>query len=92
MGSNSFITSYLRGKGLKHHLLRFIKDVAAAGFPREAGDILKGALDPRLYHILISMQKNKHTTGWMTEMDGAHLSVWLHCLTASEDLEHDLGP
>jgi hypothetical protein len=32
--SNSFITSYLQGKGLTHHLLRFIKDVAAARFPR----------------------------------------------------------
>ena len=27
----------------------------------------------------------------MAEMDGAHLSVWLHCLTDSEDLENDLG-
>ncbi len=25
-------------------------------------------------------------------MDGAHLSAWLHCLTASEDLELALGP
>jgi hypothetical protein len=24
-------------------------------------------------------------------MDGAHLSAWLHYLTASEDLEHALG-
>ena len=24
-------------------------------------------------------------------MDGAHLSAWLHCLTASEDLENDQG-
>jgi hypothetical protein len=24
-------------------------------------------------------------------MDGAHLSIWLHCLTASEVLEHALG-
>jgi hypothetical protein len=36
LGSNSFVIGYLRGKGLKHHLLRFIKDVAAAGLPREA--------------------------------------------------------
>jgi len=28
----------------------------------------------------------------MQEMDGAHLSAWLHCLTASEVLEHALGP
>ena len=28
----------------------------------------------------------------MQEMDGAHLWAWLHCLTASEDLEHALGP
>ena len=24
-------------------------------------------------------------------MDGAHLSAWLHCLTASDDLENDMS-
>jgi hypothetical protein len=28
----------------------------------------------------------------MPEMDGAHLSAWLHFLTASEDLEDALDP
>jgi len=93
LASNSYVASYLRGKGLKHHLLlRFIKDVVAAGFPREAEHMLKKAAVPRLYHILRSVQKNKHTVGWMTEMDETHLSAWLHCLTASEDLDHALGP
>ena len=27
----------------------------------------------------------------MTEMNGARISAWLHCLTASQDLEHALG-
>jgi hypothetical protein len=37
LGSSPFVSEYLRGKGLKHlPLLRFIKDVANAGFPREA--------------------------------------------------------
>ncbi len=56
LGSNSFVFGYLTGKGLKHHLLlRFIKDVAAAGFPREAGHMLKRAAMPRLPHILNSV-------------------------------------
>ena len=93
MGSDSFVTSYLQVKGLKHHLLlRFIKDVAAARFSREADQMLKGVAIPRLSHILISVQKGKHTMGWMTEINGAHLSAWLHCLTASDDLERALGP
>ncbi len=76
LGSDSFVASYLQRKGLKHHLLlRFIKDVAATGFPREAEHMLKVAAIPRLSHILISVQKGKHTVGWMTEMDGAHLSA-----------------
>ena len=34
LGSSSFVSRYLRGKGLKHLLLlRFSKDVAATGFP-----------------------------------------------------------
>ena len=92
LGSSSFVSDYVRGKGLKHLLLlRFIKDVAAAGFPREAEQMLKGAAMPRLSHIFKSVQKNNHTAGWMAEMDGAHLSAWLHCLTASEGLEKDEG-
>ena len=64
LGSNSFVTGYLRGKGLKHHLLpRFRKDVAAAGFPREVEQMLKKVAIPRLSHILRSVQKIKHTTG-----------------------------
>ncbi len=45
---------------------------------------------PRLSHILKSVQKNNHSVGWMAEMDDAHLSVWLLCLTASDDLENDM--
>ncbi len=53
--------------------------------------MLKGAVVPRLSHILKLVQKNNHSAGWMTNMDGAHLSAWMHCLTASGDLENDLG-
>jgi hypothetical protein len=92
MGSPAFVSSYLQGKGLKHHLLlRFIKDVASAGYPREAELMLKGAAVPRLSHILRSIQKDQHSRGWMRDMDEAHLSAWLHCLSASDDLEHALG-
>jgi hypothetical protein len=92
MGTSAFVSSYLQGKGLKHLLLlRFIRDVASAGFPREEELMLKGAAIPRLSHILRSVQKIQHSRGWMREMDGARLSAWLHCLTASEDLELDLG-
>ena len=53
MGSDSFVAGYLRDKGLKHLLLlRFIKDdVASEGFPREAEQMLKEAVVPRLSHI-----------------------------------------
>jgi hypothetical protein len=75
LGSNSYVASYLQGKGLKHHLLRFIKDVAAARFPREAEPMIKRVTIPRLQHILRSVQNNNHAVGWMTEMDRAHLSA-----------------
>ena len=92
LGSSSFVSDYLRGKGLKHLLLlRFVKDMANAGFPREAEQTLKGAPMPRLSHILKSVQKNNHSVRWMAEMDDAHLSVWLHYLTASDDLDNDMG-
>ena len=67
LGSNSFVAGYLRGKGLKHLLiLRFIRDVAAARFPREAEHMLKGFAVPCLSHILRSVQKNNYSLGWMT--------------------------
>ena len=47
---------------------------------------------PRLSNILRSVQKSQHSRRWRQRMDGAHLSAWLHCLTASEALEHALGP
>jgi hypothetical protein len=92
LGTPAFVSSYLKGKGLKHLLLlRFIKDVASAGFPREAELMLKGAAVPRMSHILKSVQKSQHSRGWMREMDGAHISAWMYNLIASEDLEHALG-
>ena len=42
LGSERFISAYLEGKGRTHRLLMgFIKDVAAASFPREAEQMLK---------------------------------------------------
>ena len=56
LGTAAFVSSYLHGKGLKHFLLlRFIKDVASAGFPRKVELMLKGAAVPRLSHILRSV-------------------------------------
>jgi hypothetical protein len=89
----TFVSSYLQRKGRKHLLiLKFIRDVASAEFLREAELMLKGTAFPRLSDILRSVQKNQHSSRrWMRDMDGAHLSTWLHCLTASEDLELALG-
>jgi hypothetical protein len=78
LGSNSFVAGYLRGKGLKHLLLlRFIKGVAAAGFPREAEQMLKGAVVPRLSHILKSVQKNNNSVCGMNAGDGWRSSLYM---------------
>ena len=91
LGSPEFIESYLFGKGIKHRqLLSFIQDFAAAGFPREVVAMLTGAASQRLTHLLKSIKKNPQTALWMQEMDTAHVSTWLHCLTASTDLENAL--
>jgi len=49
--------------------------------------MMKGVAIPRFAHILKSIQKNANSTGWMKTMDEEHLSCWLHCLSASRDLE-----
>ncbi len=54
--------------------------------------MLTGAAGPRLTHLLKSGDKNYSTEEWMKEMDSAHLSAWLHCLTSSPDLDYALGP
>ncbi len=54
--------------------------------------MLTGATCPRLTHLLKSTQKNERTEAWMQEMDKAHLSTWLHCLTFSPNLEQALDP
>jgi len=54
--------------------------------------MLTGAVRQKLIYLLKTMQKNPLTTQWTREIDGAHLSTWLHCLTASTDLENAIGP
>ena len=54
--------------------------------------MITGAASQKLIYLLKTVQKNPHTTRWMREMDDAHVSTWLHCLTASTDLESALGP
>jgi hypothetical protein len=59
LGTPEFIESYLFGKGIKHRqLMGFIKDVAAASFPRKAIAMLTRAACPRLTHLLKSVEKN----------------------------------
>ncbi len=53
--------------------------------------MLTGVAGHRLTHLLKSIQKNPQTVQYMKEMDAAHVSTWLHCLTASADLEHALS-
>jgi hypothetical protein len=93
LGSPAFIESYLFGKGFKHMvLLNFIQEVVAVGFPREAVAMLTGAAKHKLVYFLKTVQKNPQTAQWMREMDDAHVSTWLHCLTTSTNLENAIGP
>jgi hypothetical protein len=55
--SKHFVSSCMHEKGLKHRLVfQFIKDVAAAGFPREDEKMRNGAIVPRQSHILRSVK------------------------------------
>jgi hypothetical protein len=93
LGSPAFIEYYLFGKGVNHRgLLITIQEVAAESFPREAVAMLSGAASQKLVYLLKSIQKNPQTVLWMREMDDAQVSTRLHCLTASSDLEHAIGP
>ncbi len=92
LGSPAFIESYLFGKGVKHRVqLNFIQEVAAAGFPRGAVAMRTEAASQKLIYLLKSVQKNPQTVQWMKEMNDAHVSTWLHCLTASTYLEYAIG-
>ena len=63
-----------------------------AGNPREAIAMLTWVACPRLTHLLKSTVKNERTEVWMQEMDNAHLSTWLRCLTSYSTLEQALDP
>jgi hypothetical protein len=93
LGSLAFIESYLFGKGVKHRvMLNFIQEVAVVGYPRWAVAMLTGAASQRLIYLLKTVQKNPQTMKWMKEMDDAHVSTWLHCISASTNLEPAIGP
>ena len=53
--------------------------------------MLTGVASKKLVYLLKSIQKISQTVLWMREMDDAQVSTWLHCLTASTDLEHAIG-
>ena len=92
LGSPDFIESYLLGKGIKHrHLLTFIQEVAEDGFPREVVAMLTGAAGPRLIQLLKFVERNSSTEAWVKEMDSAHVSTRLQCLTSSPDMDYALG-
>ena len=58
-GSPAFVAAYLEKKLGKHKaVLSFIKDVAKAGYPREAHRMLTGSAVPRLSHILKYIPKD----------------------------------
>ena len=54
--------------------------------------MLKGVASQKLVYLLKIVQKKPQTVSWMREMDDAHVSSWLHCLSTSTDLEHDVSP
>ena len=54
--------------------------------------MLTGAASQKLVYLLKSVRKDPQTATWMRSMDDALVSTWLHCLSASTDLEHALGP
>jgi hypothetical protein len=93
LGTSEFIESYFFGKGIKHRqLMSLIQEVVATGFPREAVSMLTGASCPRLTHLLKYVEKNSRTESWMREIYFAHLATWLHCLSASPNLENAMDP
>jgi hypothetical protein len=50
------------GKGVKHMMmLHFIREVGAAGFPRETVAMFTGAASQKLIYLLKTMQKNPQT-------------------------------
>ena len=52
--------------------------------------MLTGAAGPLLSHLLKSIGKNANTEVFMKNMNTAHVSTWLQCLSSSPDLEHSL--
>ena len=52
--------------------------------------MLTGAAGLRLTHIIKSVGKNPQTDMCMKDMDDAHVSTWLQCLTASPCLRDAL--
>ena len=93
LGSPEFIESYLFEKRIEQRLLMtFIQEVAATGFRREAVAMLTGAASQRLTQPLKTMQKNPRTVQCMKKIDEAHVSTWIHYLSASAYLEHAIGP
>jgi hypothetical protein len=54
--------------------------------------MLTGDASQKLIYLLKTVQKNPLTLQLMREIDEAHVSTCLYCLSASTDLEHAICP
>jgi hypothetical protein len=66
VGTFAFVESFMQSKGLKHRqLLDFIKEVAEAGYSRQAIAMFIGAAAPRKTNIIKLIQKSARTIQWI---------------------------
>ena len=86
VGNATFIKSWLDAKRQElHKLQNFIKEVASAGFQREAASMLRIGASKKLSHLLRGLPRKVLTDVWLLAADHDNIRTWLAIHGAPED-------
>ena len=86
VGNDKFIQQWLEEKRQELHKLQaFIRDVAAAGFQREAASMLKVGASKKLSHLLRGLPRDTLGEEWLKAADRDNICTWLAVHGAPDD-------
>lgn len=92
VGNDKFIAEWLAAKRQELHKLQaFIREVAKAGFQREAADMLKIGASKKLSHLLRGLPRSTLTDEWLLAADRDNVVTWLAIHGAPADFWDSLG-
>ena len=92
VGNPAYVRQFLEEKRTDLHALQaFCRQVASAGFQREASDMLRIGAARKLSHLLRGLPREALTEAWLQEADRDNVQTWLAIHGAPADFFDSLS-